>query len=131
MQKINFSEQIYEQNVLLGCNDILKNMMSKASEDQRYRIVTDDPITPGIPAVLLKSGFDVEIFLSDDAEIANCLDIFCQKDIKNGEIRKISGTADDVMIEKYRKSVDEYINSEECKSVLKKIEKDLGEFRDC
>ena len=132
MQNINFSKQIYEKNVIKGCIHILKRMQSKVSEDQIYRINTDTPITPEIPALLLKLGFDLEIFLSDNGEISNSLFIRCKKENREGKIKKISCSGPPYrekqkkMIAEYEKAVKDYLKSVECDEVLKKIERSLG-----
>lgn len=132
MQNINFSKQIYEKNVIKGCIHILKRMQSKVSEDQMYRINTDNTITPEIPALFLKMGFDLEIFLSDDGEILNSLFICCKKENREGIIKKIScsgplyGEKQKKMIAEYEKAVKDYLQSAECDEVLKKIERSLG-----
>lgn len=132
MQNIIFSKQIYEKNVIKGCIHILKRMQSKVSEDQMYRINTYNPITPEIPALLLKLGFDLEIFLSDNGEINNSLFIRCKKENREGKIKKIScsgppyGEKQKKMSVEYEKKVKDYLQSAECNEVLEKIKRSLG-----
>lgn len=127
MQNINFSKRVYEKDVFLGCVHILKKMNSKVSKDGSYRIDTDKPITPEIPALLLKMGFEISIFLSEDNEIMSSLFIF-GKGYEEGRIRTIGneGLLNKETTEKYHKKVKEYMNSEECEDVLKRVERSFG-----
>lgn len=128
MQNINFSKQIYQNNVFKGCIHIIKRMQSKVSEDQFYRIDTERTITPEIPALLLKMGFDLNIFLSDDGDISNSLLISCKNSNTKGHIKFIgvSGPPNSTKGEEYKKAVQNYLNSKECNEVLKRIERCLG-----
>jgi len=126
MQNINFSKNIYQNNVLKGCVHIIKRMQSKISEDQTYEINTEKQVVPEIPAVLLKMGFDLEIFIIDDTRVLNSIYVYCRKDGKRGRIKSFSAPYNSGIEEKYRNEIKRYLDSRESDILISKIEKCLG-----
>lgn len=128
MQNINFSKKIYQNNVFKGCVHILKRMQNKISEDQTYEVNTERPIAPEITAVLLKMGFDLDVFLSDRADLYSSIYISCKNNDTKGKIKSImcTGEQNSPQKEKYKSEVKKYYNSKECDLLLKRVEKCLG-----
>lgn len=127
MQRINFSKHIYEINVYKGCIHILKRMENKIAEDGCYEITTYKPVLPEIVALLLKMGFDLDIYLSKSEDVLNVLKIYCKKEDLEGSTNVSYGHCfSRANCEEYMEKVHQYKKSRECEDVLKRLERELG-----
>lgn len=127
MEYIKLSKRFYENNVLEGSKEILKQMDKKISKTGSYKISEEGLILPEILAVLLKTGNDLDIFLYDRGKcpIGCQVTIFNKKENKDGEILKISFDGPvgnrQAELEEYKKQIIEAKNSDICKTVLNEL----------
>lgn len=124
MSNINLSKRFHEKNALEGCKEIFKKMNEKVSLSGYYQISEDNLILPEILAVLLKTGYNLDIFLFDCGLCpTRCnIKVFSKNDNKEGEIIKISfdGPPNHKIkdAEFYKKTILEAKNSVECANII-------------
>lgn len=127
MAYINLSKRFSEKNALEGCKEIFKKMNKKTASSGCYEICEDQLISPEILAVILKSGYNLNIFLFDNGLCpTSCnVKILSKKDNKEGKIVKISFDGPPNHREKdakaYKRKILEVKNSVDCENILRKL----------
>lgn len=127
MANIKLSKRFYEKNALKGCKEILKKMNKKTSKSGYYEICEDRLILPEILGLLLKSGYDLNIFLFDNGLCpTSCnVKVFSKNNNKEGKIKKISfdGPPNHRIedAKAYKREILKAKNSVECDIILHKL----------
>jgi len=123
MQKINLSNAVYNKCIKENAKQILREISKGQPNDGTFEVNSSKPLLPEIVAIILKAGFDMYLFVSDDADILNHTEIYCKKENEIGVIQKYSTVGD---FKNYKEQIITFLETEECEKILNEILEEIS-----
>lgn len=128
MQKISLSNEIYNKCIKENAKVILQELSKAHPNDGTFEVSSSKSLLPELVAIILKAGFDMYLFVSDDANILNNAEIYCKKENEIGVIRQLcfeSGfNKKDAAL--YEEKIKSFLEAEECKKILNEILEEIS-----